>query len=114
LSVDEGNIEDLMRVFSGFDDGHSQVHNYGSLGEFYNSDIANPDVENKMNNEKIKPYVRAGGALTSGTAASFYHDTHLFNVNDSTLNDNQKNALDNGRYGKDRQVYDTDEANSRA
>jgi hypothetical protein len=60
----------------------------------------------------IKPYVRSGGALTSGTASSFYSETHL-DLPD-LLSSEQKNALLYGKYGTDRHVYDTDEANSRA
>lgn len=110
LNVNEDNINDLFRIFSGFNNG---IQGSGNLDEFCNPVFA--DWEPKLERCSIKPYVRAGGALTSGTASSFYSATNLFNeFNPLLLNPDQINALLYGRYGNDHKVYDTDEANSRA
>jgi hypothetical protein len=107
LNVNEENINDLFRIFSGFNTG---IQHGGTLGEFCNP--TSIDQKPKLEQCSIKPYVRSGGALTSGTASSFYSETHLHSSYE--LSSEQQNALLYGEYGTDRQVYDTDEANSRA
>jgi hypothetical protein len=74
-------------------------------------------VKTAFANQTITPYVRTGGALVSGTADSFYRETHLFNVNspeENQLTQRQKNAFIQGNYGHELNVITTDEANSRA
>jgi hypothetical protein len=98
-----------MRIFSGYKDGLSS-NVKGTLGDFASNAVANT----KLGRTKIVPYVRAGGALTSGTAASFYQDTGFDLELSPGLSDRQKNALESGTYGNDFDIHDTDEANSRA
>jgi hypothetical protein len=67
-----------------------------------------------LKDTSIIPYVRAGGSLTSGTAASFINGTHFDDDPYQSLNDNQKSAFDSGQYGVSFGIQQTDEANSRA
>jgi hypothetical protein len=77
--------------------------------------------EQLLKDTSIIPYVRAGGSLTSGTAASFVNGTHL-NVGTpeqpinpyDLLSTAQKSAFDSGEYGVSFGIQQTDEANSRA
>jgi hypothetical protein len=109
-SADSHSITNLLRIFSGFKDG---VGDY-SLGAFVNTnEPISTDVLNKLKQTSIKPYVRTGGALVSGTAASFYSGSHFSNFNQG-LTPAQIAAFEFGNYGNQIQVYPTDEANSRA
>jgi hypothetical protein len=122
-AVDSSNIYELMRVFSGINDPNHPVNN-PTLYDFYNSDISlNSSQQELLKNTPVVPYVRAGGSLTSGTAASFYNNTNFENFNSSLLSKDQQNALVDGSYGhrgggQPQYDYDgfteTDEANSRA
>jgi len=61
------------------------------------------------------PYVRTGGAQTSGTAASFYNDIYLDGYSQlNNLSVQQQKAFEVGTYGNQINIKQTDEANSRA
>lgn len=109
LNLNEQNITNLYRIFSGFDDG---VLNR-TMSSF--SDDNNIKAEDKtlFAQTNILPYVRSGGSMTSGTAASFYKSSHFDDCHVG-LTPDQDNAFETGNYGKDIKLIDTDEANSRA
>ena len=112
LTLNERNIANLYRTFSGYKAGLEMER--PKLGLFLNNDIEIDSADKeKLNNQSVIPYVRSGGSLTSGTAASFFEGSHYDNAH-TDLTDEQKSAFTNGNYGNDWRVYDTDEANSRA
>jgi hypothetical protein len=108
------NALDLLRIFSGFKQTNddSAVPS-GTLAEFINSSFKNNPQYDLLANQKITPYVRTGGALTSGTAASFYTGTRYEGLIEN-LTAQQLSAFATGQYGNDYDVKETDEANSRA
>lgn len=117
LSINQDNMINLYRVFSGFKDGITDS-SFFNLGGFLNSNnqLSQQD-KNLYQATKIVPYVRAGGNLTSGTASSFYAGSHFKKNNQPITNQltaDQQQAFTHGVYGKDIKVEDTDEANSRA
>jgi hypothetical protein len=100
-----------MRIFTGIKDEHV---NNPTLFDFYNPGFSLSEQQKQLlKNTSIKPYVRAGGSLTSGTASSFVGNTNL-GFNESELTKEQQNAFDVGNYGTDYGLQQTDEANSRA
>lgn len=114
LYIGENNITNLYRAFSGFNSGLGI--NTPNLGLFLNNEVDSPltsNDQNILNNTTLIPYVRAGGSLTSGTAASFYDGSHFPNAHIG-LTEQQQKAFSNGNYGNNFLVDDTDEANSRA
>ena len=112
LNLDEENITNLYRTFSGFNDG--LPNDKPNLGLFLNNDINISDADHELfANQTVIPYARSGGSLTSGTAASFFECCH-FNYDKTKLTDQQIASFENGNYGSDFKLYDTDEANSRA
>jgi phosphate transport system substrate-binding protein len=104
---DPHSINNLLSIFSGYNDG---IVGNATLGDFVKS-TASPDIKQALSQQPIIPYVRTGGALVSGTAASFYNGTHFANI---SLTQRQKDAFNFGNYGNARLMYSTDEANSRA
>lgn len=113
LTLNQDNIANLYRTFSGFKDGLPSSKPYLSL--FLNPDyhhISQAD-KTKFEKQEVIPYARSGGSLTSGTAASFFEGSHFDNYL-GELTEAQIIAFINGNYGKDFKLYDTDEANSRA
>jgi hypothetical protein len=97
-----------MSIFSGYLNGTTN-----NMGYFYINDEDqrfNQSDLNILNNTSILPYVRSGGAFTSGTAFSFFKNSNL------TLNltPQQEHAFETGSYGNDIKIIQTDEANSRA
>lgn len=112
LTLDNDNITDLYRTFSGFKDGLPSEKPYLSL--FLNPKYKISETDKaKFERQEVIPYARSGGSLTSGTAASFFEGSHFKNYSKG-LTEAQKTAFVNGNYGKDFRLYDTDEANSRA
>ena len=112
LTLNQDNITNLYRTFSGFKDGLPTGKPYLSL--FLNPKYQIPETDKtKFEEQEVIPYARSGGSLTSGTAASFFEGSH-FNNYSKGLTEAQKTAFINGNYGKDFKLYDTDEANSRA
>ena len=112
LTLDEDDITDLYRTFSGFKDGLPTEKPHLSL--FLNPKYKISENDKiKFEHQEVIPYARSGGSLTSGTAASFFEGNH-FNNYSKGLTEAQKTAFVNGNYGKDFRLYDTDEANSRA
>jgi ABC-type phosphate transport system substrate-binding protein len=110
---DNGNIYELMRVFSGINDQKHKIDN-PTLFDFYNTNIFLDDSRQQLlKTTSIKPYVRAGGSLTSGTASSFFSNTNL-GFDRSKLTSEQQKAFDVGNYGTAYDLEQTDEANSRA
>jgi hypothetical protein len=111
LVVNNDNIQDFMRIFTGIDDGITKPVRLGSFAINQSPSI----ILTKLNNTPLIPYVRAGGSLTSGTASSFVNGTNLSNFqNEAGLNEPQKNAFASGQYGTSFGIQQTDEANSRA
>ena len=114
LDLNVNNITNLYRVFSGYSDGLPQQTKKPTFGLFLNDEVnLSASDKEKFQQQKITPYARSGGSLTSGTASSFYESSHLENATEG-LTDRQKNAFKYGTYGSDWKLYDTDEANSRA
>lgn len=112
LNLDDKNIINLYRTFSGFNDGLS--NNKPNLSLFLNDKVSISDADRELfANQTVVPYARSGGSLTSGTAASFFECGH-FNYDKTKLTDRQIASFENGNYGNDFKLYDTDEANSRA
>ena len=112
LNLDERNIINLYRTFSGFNDGLPSDR--ANLALFLNDNISISDVDHELfANQTIVPYARSGGSLTSGTAASFFECCH-FDYDKTKLTERQIASFENGNYGNDFKLYDTDEANSRA
>ena len=112
LTLDEDDITDLYRTFSGFKDGLPTEKPHLSL--FLNPEYQISENDKvKFEHQEVIPYARSGGSLTSGTAASFFEGSHFDNYSEG-LTEAQKTAFVNGNYGKDFRLYDTDEANSRA
>jgi hypothetical protein len=116
-TLQDSNINNLLKIFSGYTNGSHGVSNR-TLGAFVNTNSSHYTltIANKLNATNIIPYVRTGGALVSGTAASFYNGTHFSGVDsgDNSLDEDQVNAFKYGNYGNDIDIYSTDEANSRA
>ena len=114
LTLNQDNITNLYRTFSGFKNGlpSEKPHLSLFLNPNYQDQISKTDLT-KFENQTITPYARSGGSLTSGTAASFFECCHFDNCQDN-LNSDQIKAFENGNYGNDFKLYDTDEANSRA
>lgn len=112
LNLDENNVVDLYRTFSGFKDG--LPNDKPNLALFLNNNISISNADHELFvNQTVVPYARSGGSLTSGTAASFFECCH-FDYDKHKLTENQKASFENGNYGNDFKLYDTDEANSRA
>lgn len=113
LAINDSNIINLYRSFSGYSDGLANSVPY--LGDFINdqSTALNENDKSILKSTQLLPYARSGGSTTSGTAASFYDNSH-FNVDYSQLSIRQQNAFIGGKYGDDFRLIDTDEANSRA
>ena len=112
LTLNENDITNLYRTFSGFKDGLPTEKPLLSL--FLNPECEISENDRfKFEHQEVIPYVRSGGSLTSGTAASFFEGSHFKNYSEG-LTEAQKTAFVNGNYGKDFRLYDTDEANSRA
>jgi hypothetical protein len=108
------NATDLLRIFSGFKQTRdATTPPDGTLAEFVNPNFVDSQQLAILAKQKITPYARTGGALTSGTASSFYGGMHYKDI-DTNLTPNQLDALSAGNYGKDYPVHETDEANSRA
>jgi ABC-type phosphate transport system substrate-binding protein len=101
-----------MKIFTGISD--QQTDNL-TLYDFVNSTQSlSVEQTNILQNTPITPYVRAGGSLTSGTAASFVNSSNLnFNEKNDLTHDEQA-AFDSGVYGRKHNLVETDEANSRA
>jgi hypothetical protein len=116
LVVKNSNINNLMRIFTGINDPSHKIDN-PTLYDFYNEN-SNLSLEQQelLKKTSIKPYVRAGGALTSGTAYSFVNESNFsqFKNDDTHLSKEQRAAFDNGSYGINYGIQQTDEANSRA
>ena len=113
LTLNEKNITDLYRTFSGFKAGLPTEKPLLSLFLNLDYDEISENDRVKFEHQEVIPYARSGGSLTSGTAASFFEGSH-FNNYSKGLTEAQKTAFVNGNYGKDFRLYDTDEANSRA
>ena len=112
LTLNENDITNLYRTFSGFKDGLPTEKPLLSL--FLNPEYQISENDKvKFEHQEVIPYARSGGSLTSGTAASFFEGSHFKNYSEG-LTEAQKTAFVNGNYGKDFRLYDTDEANSRA
>ena len=112
LTLNENDITNLYRTFSGFKDGLPTEKPLLSL--FLNPECEISENDRfKFEHQEVIPYARSGGSLTSGTAASFFEGSHFKNYSEG-LTEAQKTAFVNGNYGKDFRLYDTDEANSRA
>lgn len=112
LNLDDKNIINLYRTFSGFNDG--LPNDRPNLALFLNDKINISDADYELfANQTVVPYARSGGSLTSGTAASFFECCH-FNYDKTKLTERQISSFENGNYGNDFKLYDTDEANSRA
>ena len=112
LTLNENDITNLYRTFSGFKDGLPTEKPLLSL--FLNPECEISENDRfKFEHQEVIPYARSGGSLTSGTAASFFEGSHFNNYSEG-LTEAQKTAFVNGNYGKDFRLYDTDEANSRA
>lgn len=113
LTLNENNITNLYRTFSGFKDGLPTEKPYLSLFLNTEEQLSQNDRD-KFEHQEVIPYARSGGSLTSGTAASFFEGSHFGDCSTNGLTEAQKAAFVNGNYGKDFRLYDTDEANSRA
>ncbi|GHU47872.1 hypothetical protein FACS1894218_3270 [Bacilli bacterium] len=111
LTVNDDNIADFMRIFTGFDD---RIDAGATQLGYYCSDGIDPIIKDKLNAINIIPYVRAGGSLTSGTASSFVGNTNLRFYPKSELTVRQQSAFNSGSYGTSFGIQQTDEANSRA
>ena len=112
LTLNDSNITDLYRTFSGYKDGLSEGDK-PYLGLFLEDGVLSDADKKLFEQQQITPYARSGGSLTSGTAASFYESSHFPNAH-TGLTTQQEEAFTVGNYGKDWKIYDTDEANSRA
>lgn len=112
LSVSPDTIKKLYQAFSGFSDDDYQ-NSYPTLGDFASSYI-DPSIKTALSNTRMIPYVRTGGSLTSGTAASFYEYSRFQSFDSKTLSDRTQNAFKVGNYGSNWKLVQTDEANSRA
>jgi hypothetical protein len=103
------SITSLLSIFSGY--SHKGVNN--SLFTFANDISEQSDLGRKLQATPIIPYVRTGGSLVSGTAASFYNGTHFADPYHGLIQE-EIAAFEYGNYGKDIKLFSTDEANSRA
>lgn len=112
LSVSSDTIEKLYQAFSGFSDGQ-YLNSFPSLGDFA-SNYVDSSIVSELKKTKMIPYVRTGGSLTSGTAASFYEYSRYKNFDSSNLSDRTQKAFEVGNYGSNWKLVQTDEANSRA
>ncbi|MDE6477190.1 MAG: hypothetical protein K2L48_03290 [Mycoplasmoidaceae bacterium] len=97
LSVSENTIEKLYQAFSGFADD-SYVNSYPTLGDFA-SEYIDSSIISILKNTKMIPYVRTGGSLTSGTAASFYEYSRYKNFDSKKLSNRTQKAFEVGNYG---------------
>lgn len=115
FDINNENIDLLYSVFSGFYNSNVNLISQPKLGLFKSNAFNNLSKNDQelITNTNLIPYVRAGGSITSGTAASFYDGSHFLNAKEK-LTDMQKKAFENGNYGNDFKLIDTDEANSRA
>jgi hypothetical protein len=113
LVVNNGDVNEFMRVFTGINDPSHKIDK-PTLYDFYNQSVGLSESQQQLlKNTSVKPYVRAGGSLTSGTASSFVSGGN-FDFKESDLSKDQQAAFDNGNYGTDYGIQQTDEANSRA
>ena len=112
LTLNESNITNLYRTFSGYKDG-LVGQDKPTYGLFLNSSVLSESDKTLFEKQVITPYARSGGSLTSGTAAAFYENSHFTTAHEG-LTTQQQEAFTVGNYGKDWKIYDTDEANSRA
>ncbi len=98
IDINESTISKIYQIFAG---NH----------QFKFSDI-DPSIRN---DEIITPFARSGGAIVSGTADAFYHDSQLLkpkNNLEPKNNDAIDKALINGEYGP--YTKTTSESNSQA
>ncbi|MDE7434050.1 MAG: hypothetical protein K2M43_02950 [Mycoplasmoidaceae bacterium] len=104
LSVSDSTISKLYQAFSGFADGDDYSSTYPKLSDFINTQDKEYEYVKKyqdiLSNTKLIPYVRTGGSLTSGTAASFY-DYSRFTDAHKDLDPRTENAFAVGNYGSD-------------
>ena len=111
LDMNNTNIGNIYRTFSGYQDGLGQSK--PTMGLFLNNTSLSQNDQKLFRNQEVIPFARSGGYVTSGTTASFYNDSHL-DFNPNSWDEKQQNAFKFGNYGNDWKVYDTDEANTRA
>jgi hypothetical protein len=112
LVVNENNIINFMKIFTGISD---PTTNNLSLYDFVNKSLTlSSNQITLLKDTPITPYVRAGGSLTSGTAASFVNCSDLGFDKKVDLNSEEQAAFDSGVYGRQHNLVETDEANSRA
>lgn len=111
LVINESNINKLYATFSGFKSG--PINSIQTISDFMIKDQISPAGKQLCEKTAIIPYVRTGGGKTSGTADAFYKDSH-FKDPYNKLEKRQKEALENGIYGNEILIRETDEANSRA
>ena len=98
LDLNVNNITNLYRVFSGYSDGLPQQTKKPTFGLFLNDEVnLSASDKEKFQQQKITPYARSGGSLTSGTASSFYESSHLENATEG-LTERQQNAFKYGTY----------------
>ncbi len=113
----EGNMNTLYSNFSGYLDG--PMEHRLSLADFVivtdagQNDLAYKSLMAKLEATPINPYVRTGGSNLSGTAAAFYETSHIDDAHNG-LTERQQLAFEDGAYGNQVPVRETDEANSRA
>lgn len=124
LSLTPENVLNFFRIFSGINEGieWNDDNNIpiNSMWHFVNDDLIKTNKLssqqiNSLKNTPIIPYVRAGGATTSGTAESFYLCPLLTAADpERNLTPAQQNAFKTGDYGTSFHLEQTNEANSRA
>lgn len=121
LSLNDTNIYNFFRIFSGIDTNITWPSDTdiakNSMYHFVNPTIKSLLDQQQINLLKkttIRPFVRTGGSLTSGTASSFYNCPLLSVYDPKGLTQQQINAFSTGDYGLSFNIQQTMEANSRA